>query len=220
MIGRVVHRYLDPEESLGEVLFGLIMALTITLGVGLLSPAEALQPRELAVALIGCNLAWGIIDAALYLLGVLFARSQRVHFMRKLRRAPTEAWALEAIREEFGLDQEQLAQREDLAAYYRATLDVAKHARIERARLGRNDAAAAALIVVLVAVTAIPGALPFLVVEDTLVALRLANLLQVGLLFAVGYHWARYSGAPPWRTGAAMVGLGAALVAVAVALGG
>ena len=219
MIGRVVHRYLDPEESLGEVLFGLIMALTITLGVGLLSPAEALHPRELALALIGCNVAWGIIDAALYLLGVLFARSQRVHFMRKMRHAP-EAQALEAIREEFGLDQEHLAQREDLAAYYRATLDVAKHARIERARLGRNDAAAAALIVVLVAVTAVPGALPFLVVEDTLVALRLANLLQVGLLFAVGYHWARYSGAPPWRTGAAMVGLGAALVAVAVALGG
>ena len=65
-----------------------------------------------------------------------------------------------------------------------------------------------------------PGALPFLVVADNLVALRLANLLQVGLLFAVGFHWARYSGAPPWRTGAAMVALGAALVAVAVALGG
>lgn len=219
MIGRL-HRYLDPEESLGEVLFGLIMALTITLGVGLLSPAEALRSHELVLALIGCNVAWGIIDAALYLLGVLFARSQRVHFVRNLRRVPTEAQALEAIRKEFGLDREHLVQHEDLVAFYRASLDVVKHARIERARLRRDDAVAAALIVVLMAITAVPGALPFLVVADNLVALRLANLLQVGLLFAVGFHWARYSGAPPWRTGAAMVALGAALVAVAVALGG
>ena len=31
-----VGRYLDPTESLGEVLFGLIMALTFTLGAGLI----------------------------------------------------------------------------------------------------------------------------------------------------------------------------------------
>jgi hypothetical protein len=220
VIGRFVHRYLDPEESLGEVLFGLIMSLTITLGVGLLSPTETLHPHELALALIGCNVAWGVIDAALYLLGVLFSRSQRIHFVRKLHRLSTEAEALDAIREEFGLEQEHLAQKQDVAAFYRATLDVVRHARTERARLGRDDLAAAGIIVVLVSLTAVPGALPFLIVGDGQVALRLANLLQIGLLFAVGVRWARYSGAPPWRTGAAMVALGVALVAVAVALGG
>lgn len=220
MIGRFVDRYLAPEESLGEILFGLIMALTITLGVRLLSPQETLQPQELAFALIGCNVAWGIIDAALYLLGVLFARNQRVLFVRKLQRVSSEAEALETVREEFALEREQLVDKADLAAFYRATLDVVRHSRIERARLGGKDMAAAALIVVLVTLTAIPGALPFLVVEDGLLALRLANLLQIALLFAVGFRWARYSGAPPWRTGGAMVGLGVALVAVAVALGG
>ena len=67
----MIHRYLDPDESLGELLFGLIMALTVTLGVRLLSSQDALKPHELAVALVGCNVAWGIIDAALYLLGLL-----------------------------------------------------------------------------------------------------------------------------------------------------
>ena len=32
MIANFVHRYLDPVDSLGELLFGLIMALTLTLG--------------------------------------------------------------------------------------------------------------------------------------------------------------------------------------------
>jgi hypothetical protein len=220
VIGRFVHRYLDPEESLGELLFGMIMTLTVTLGIRLLSPHETLSPRDLATALIGCNVAWGIIDASLYLLGSLFVRNRRIHFVRKLHDVPTEAEALRAIGEEFGLEEAHLVQQEDLAAYHRATLDLLKHARIERARLRGKDLASAALIVGLVSIAAVPGAIPLLMVEDRVLALRLANLLQIGLLFAAGYHWARYSGAPPWRTGAAMVGLGVALVAVAIALGG
>lgn len=219
MIGDRVHRYLDPEESLGELLFGLIMTLTVTLGIRLLSPHEALSPRDLAAALIGCNVAWGIIDAALYLLGSRFARNQRIYFVRKLRNMP-QPDALRAIRQEFGLEEVHLVQQEDLAAYHRATLDLLKHARVERAHLRGKDLAAAAMIAGLVSITAVPGAVPLLIVDDSVFALRLANLLQICLLFAAGYHWARCSGAPPWRTGAAMVGLGVALVAVAIALGG
>ena len=32
--GSLMHRYLDPASSLGEILFGLIMTLTFTLGAG------------------------------------------------------------------------------------------------------------------------------------------------------------------------------------------
>ena len=53
-----------------------------------------------------------------------------------------------------------------------------------------------------------------------LAALRLSNAILTGLLFLVGFHWARYVGANPWWTGTAMMGLGVALVAVAIALGG
>ncbi len=216
----MIHRYLDPEESLGELLFGLIMALTVTLGVRLLSPEQLSRPQDLAVALIGCNVAWGIIDAALYLLGSVFARNQRVHFMRKLRAMPSEASALQAIAEEYGLDDAHLAAAEDLAGFYRAALDVLRHAKVERARLRGKDWLAALMIVFLVAVTAVPGAIPIVLVGDPVLALRLANLLQIGLLFVVGYQWARFSGANPWRTGAAIVGFGVSLVGVAIALGG
>src|SRR4030095_1901871 len=36
----VLHRYLDPSTSLAEILFGLIMTLTFTLGAGLMIEAE------------------------------------------------------------------------------------------------------------------------------------------------------------------------------------
>jgi VIT1/CCC1 family predicted Fe2+/Mn2+ transporter len=139
--------------------------------------------------------------------------------MRKLRTLP-EASALQAIREEYGLDDAHLAVEQDLAAFYRAALDVLRHAKVERARLRGKDWLAAVVIVLLVAATALPGGIPILLVGDPVLALRLANLLQVGLLFAVGYHWARYSGANPWRTGAAIVGFAVALVGISIALGG
>jgi hypothetical protein len=220
MIASFVHRYLDPAESLGEVLFGLIMALTFTLGAGLLSQREPIEVRELVVAMIGCNIAWGIIDGALYLIGSVFSRNQRVNFVRKLRRTTDETEAMAAIREEFGLEDEPDLPAEDRAAFHRVVLDIMRHASTKSARLRPQDFQAAALIGVLVALTALPGTLPFVVLGDGYLALRLANLIQVCLLFLVGFRWARHTGANPWFTGFAIAGLCIGLVAVSVALGG
>jgi VIT1/CCC1 family predicted Fe2+/Mn2+ transporter len=71
-----------------------------------------------------------------------------------------------------------------------------------------------------VSLTALPGVLPFLLLDDGYLALRVANLLQIVLLFFVGFRWARYTGANPWRAGILIVMLGVALVTVAVLLGG
>jgi hypothetical protein len=218
MVASFVHRYLDPAESLGEVLFGLIMALTFTLGAGLLTQRE--EMRGLVVAMIGCNVAWGIIDGALYLIGSVFSRNQRINFVRKLRRTTSEAEAMAAIREEFGLEDEPDMPAEDRAAFHRVILDIMRHASTKRARLRPQDFQAAAIIAVLVALTALPGVVPFLVLSDGYLALRSANVIQLCLLFLVGFRWARHTGSNPWHTGFAIAGLCIGLVAVSVALGG
>lgn len=218
MLARFFNRYLDPDESLGEVLFGLIMALTFTLGARLLS--EDIASRELIVGMIGCNIAWGIIDAVLYLIGSRFSRNQRVHFVRRLRAAKSEEEALDAVREQFELENEPPLRDDDRAAFHRVVHGMLMRAGTEGARLRMVDFQAAAAIMFLVALTAVPGVVPFLVLEDSLLALRIANAIQIALLFLAGYRWALYSGANPWRVGLAIVALGVVLVAVAVALGG
>ena len=95
-----------------------------------------------------------------------------------------------------------------------------RHAGTNRARFLRDDFVAAVLIVLLVAATAIPAALPLLLLDDGYGALRIANILQIFLLFLVGYGWAHYSGASPWWTGIAIALLGVGLVLVSAALGG
>src|SRR5204862_345440 len=71
-------RVLDPIDRVSEVLFGLIMVLTFT---GALSVAEAGREdvRTMLIGALGCNLAWGIIDGVLYLMGCAFGRMTGRH---------------------------------------------------------------------------------------------------------------------------------------------
>jgi hypothetical protein len=220
MMVRLFQRYLDPSETLLEALFGLIMALTITVGARLLSERADIVGLELALALVGCNLAWGVIDGAFYLLETRFNRNRRVLFARRLQAAANQEEALAAIRDEFDLADEPPMRAEDKARLYGSLLEMFRHAGTTRGRLRSDDWIAAVLVAVLVTATAIPGLIPLLIFKDGFVALRVANVLQIGLLFLAGYWWSHYSGSNPWRTGLAIAALGTALVLLAVPLGG
>src|SRR5437660_5533748 len=55
-------RLLDPMERISEVLFALIMVLTFTCSFSV-ADAGREQVRTMLLGALGCNLAWGIIDA-------------------------------------------------------------------------------------------------------------------------------------------------------------
>ena len=216
-----IHRYLDPAETLGEVLFGLIMVLTLTIGARLFAAEGQLDAHTLVLAAIGCNVAWGAIDAELFLLGGLFHRSRRARFYRALKGARNEAEALSAIGEEFGLEDEPLAfPPEDRARLHKSMLALTAHATPARARLRRRDFLSALVVFVLVSATALPGVIPFLLLADSNLALHVSNWGLVLLLFLVGYWWGHYTDASPWRVGLTIMLLGVAMVSVAIALGG
>ena len=62
--------------------------------------------------------------------------------------------------------------------------------------------------------------IPFLLLDDSHLALRLSNVVLIVMLFLVGYWWGHYTDASPWRVGTTVMLLGLAMVFVAVALGG
>ena len=216
-----IHRYVDPGDTLGEVLFGLIMALTIISGAEIFSAPSELDAHQLVLAVVGCNLAWGVIDAVLYVLGSMFYRSQRARFFRGLRIARSEAEALAAIQEEFGLEDEPLAVApEDRVRLYRSILALSVHAAPARVKLRRRDFVSAFLVFVLVSATALPGVIPLLLLDNSYLAIRVSNAVLILLLLVVGYWWAHYTDARPWRAALVILLLGMTMVSVAVTLGG
>jgi hypothetical protein len=213
-------RHLEPADRLNEILFGLIMVLTFTLTAGFAVGTGPDATRELLVATLGCNVAWGIIDGAMYLMGALLERSRRARAVAAVRAAPDDATAFAEIEQALEGTLTELATEEERARLYRVIRDVVRRTPPQATRVHREDVLGALASGVLVVLSTVPAALPFLFIDEPWRALRVSNLLLVGLLFAVGYQWGTHAHARPWVTGLAFLAAGLALVAVAIALGG
>ena len=217
---RFVHRHLDPASRMGEILFGLIMVLTVTLTAGLTVKEGSTGVRELLFAALGCNLAWGFIDGIMYVMNRMAERSVRSRLIRAIQAAPSEGVALDMIRNEVDPELESLARPEDREILYRATLKNLAQDRVLRTTLKKDDFYGGLVCFWLVFVSCLPAAAPFLIFSEPTRALRVSNFLLLAMLFAVGYKWAAYANASRLLFGLAMVAIGLALVGVAVLLGG
>ena len=207
---------LDPLERSSEIIFGLIMALTFTSTISLLA-TEADVHTMLAGAL-GCNLAWGIVDAAMYLLAQIVTRERwRTLALEVAGAPPPEARRL--IANNIPLDAGRIfteAELDRLAGAVRASSIPGR-----RLMPTQDEWLGGAGIFTLVFLSTFPVALPFFFIENISVALRASNAIAVALLFAIGTALARYMNwTPYWACGAAVGVFGAILVAVTIALGG
>jgi len=214
-------RHLDPGTHMGEILFGLIMTLTFTLGAGMVIEEEGRAgAREMLVGILGCNLAWGIIDGVLYVLGQLFERGRVRRIGLNLRQAESEAAARQVVADEFD---EALAEVTDETERDRLYQNVAARVRatpLAPNRVRRADLVGGLAAGWLVFACSFPAVLPFLVLDDPWVALRVSNAILLGLLFAVGWRAARHTLAKPWLAGVTFLCAGVLLVALAIPLGG
>jgi len=217
---RFVPRYLDPATRLGEILFGLIMVLTVTLTAGLMVDEGRKGVIELLVAAIGCNVAWGFIDAVMYLLSCITVRSEKVKLVVAVQRAPDAGAALALIEDGVEPELQSMLEPGDEEAFSRSMLPHISRARAIKPALTRDDFYGALACFVLVSVSCLPAAIPFLIFSSPHFALRISNFLLLTLLFLVGRKWAEYVGLSQLLSGSIMVLIGLALVGVAILLGG
>jgi VIT1/CCC1 family predicted Fe2+/Mn2+ transporter len=215
-----VTRHLSAGERLGELLFGLIMTLSFTLTAGFVVGVDNTTVRELLVAIIGCNLAWGIIDGGLLVLGRAFDRGRYARVGQAIRQSPGDEQAIAAVAAELDEILEPLAGPDARRVLYSAVAKKVRSTEHQSHGVRSEDWPAAFAVFLVVASTSIPAALPFLVIEDHLLALRVSNLILIGLLFVIGYHWASYTSINPWRAALVLTAFGMTMVGTAIALGG
>jgi hypothetical protein len=211
---------LSPGTRLGEMLFGLIMTLTFTLGAGAFFGGAEGASRDLLIATIGCNIAWGIIDAALMLFNTVFDRSRLARLGTAIAATSNDAAAIGIVASELDEMLVPITAPDQLDTLYR---DIVEHVRTsprQSPRLKATDFYAALGVFLLVFAASVPAALPFLLIDDPWIALRASNALLIGILFWVGYHWAGYTNLSPLGTGVVLVALSLTLVAIAIPLGG
>lgn len=208
---------LDPIDRISEVLFGLFMVLTFT---GTLSVASAGREdvRQMMIAAIGCNIAWGFVDAVMYVLRNLVSRGHKAAVARAVLAAPRPEQAHALIAEELRGTAEGLGPAElELVRNWVGRSHAAADA---RPRLRATDLRGAAGVFCLVVVSTFPPVLPFIFIPDVYTAKRVSAAIAITMLFISGYGWGRYAGLRPAAVGLVMVVLGVLIQAVVIALGG
>ena len=210
-------RVLEPSERIAEVLFGLIMVLTFT---GSLSVADAGRGdiRAMLIGALGCNIAWGIIDGVLYLMGSLGERSRGLAVYHSVRVATDLVQARQLIAGALPGVIASVLQPTDLERIRERLQELPKPP--ARARLSGSDWRGALGVCLLVVLSTFPVAAPFIVLQNASSAMRASNAIAVAMLFVAGVAYGRAVGWHPWGVGVAMVALGSALVALTMALGG
>jgi hypothetical protein len=210
-------RVLEPHERIAEVLFGLIMVLTFT---GSLSIAESgrHEIRTMLIGAVGCNLAWGIIDGVLYLMGCLAEKGRALTTFRAVRQVTDPEKGQRLVADALPPLVASVLEPSELEAMRQRLQQLPEPP--ARARLSKDDWIGAVGVFLLVFLSTFPVALPFLFMQNALVALRVSNGIAVVMLFAAGYAFGRLTSHRPKVMGVAMVILGCALVAMTMALGG
>jgi hypothetical protein len=213
---KLPNRILDPMDRISEVLFGLIMALTFTCTLGV-ATADHIQVRTMLFAALGCNLAWGIIDGGVYLMARLNQRGRAIVNWRAVRDTADANVAQRIVADALPPLLASITEPPQLETMRQKLRQLPEPA---RPRLTKSDWLAALGICLLSFLSTFPIVIPFLLIADARVALRVSNATAIVMLFLCGFMFGRYSGFRPVAMGFSMVALGSALVGVAILLGG
>ncbi len=168
------------------------------------------------IGALGCNLAWGIIDALLYLMGCLSEQGRSLArcepcAKRRPRRTPSKSLRMRCRRW-----WPRPSPPRSMSPCAGSCLSCPSRRRTPPAQ----ERLAGGFGGVLVGVPLhLPGDDPFIFMNDLGRAMRVSNAIAVALLFLTGYAFGRVAEHRPWLTGLVMVVLGAALVALTMALG-
>ena len=217
MIRTETRRVLDPVDRASEILFGLIMVLTFTVS---LNAAEAGRSdvRAMLVGALGCNLAWGIIDAVMFLMGTKGERAIASRIVRAIQEAPTVSAAHVLIADALPSIVLPALSAVDLERIRLHLLRLPDNM-MDPQPFGRQDYIGAVCIFTLVFLCTFPVVIPFMFLNDASFALRVSNVIAITMLFLTGYTFGNQSGRP-WRVGLLMVVIGLSLMSVALVFGG
>lgn len=208
---------IDQPSRISEGIFGLIMVLTFTCTISV-STAGRQEVKELLWAALGCNLAWGLVDAIMYLMSVLFDRAHGMTAINQIRKSRNITEARNRVKESINPLIADLMENEAIDRLGEKIKNLPETS--IKNTLVFKDFISAAQIFLIVFLITFPVAIPFIFITDVALAMRLSNALALILLFIGGFSLARYAGLKPIITALAYTAIGAFMVVMTMALGG
>lgn len=208
---------LNTMDRVSEILFGIIMTLTFTCSIGIANTKNT-EIRQLIIAAISCNIAWGLVDAIGHIVSTIVQQSRNRTVLKSVLTASDADKARRYISDSLPpsiasvLEAAELEQiRNKLASLPDSGLQV---------RLTMRDLKRSLMIFSLMFISTLPIVIPFIFIRDTQLALRISNLVAIVLMFLCGWSLARYVGSNKWLMSFGLTLVGTVLVLITIVLGG
>jgi len=210
-------RLLSPIDRVAEIFFGLIMALTFTCTISVMESDRAVV-KDMLIGAITCNVAWGLVDAIMYLLMTVTENGRSLTTFNFVRRTDD-------------IDKAHLFITDALPPLIASTME--KHD-IENIRqkllkfpepptsnkLAFKDYKRAVGIFFLVFLSTFPIVIPFIFISNLHTALRPSHVFAILIMFFCGWIWGKYAGRNRFIMGTLTSMIGAILVLITILLGG
>jgi hypothetical protein len=208
---------LNPVDRIAEVLFGLIMVLSFTGAISASTDARE-DVRELLWAALGCNVAWGLVDAIMYLMNVAIERGHAITIIKKIHASNNPLESGQILKDEIQPAIAGLMTDKEISELSTRLKNLPEPSR--KHLITGIDLLAGVQIFMLVFLCTFPVAIPFGIFDDLAVAMRASNGVALLLLFVGGFVLAGYAGFRRGITAILYALIGVLLVALTMALGG
>jgi VIT1/CCC1 family predicted Fe2+/Mn2+ transporter len=212
---RYLEGYLRPEDSLLEVVGGVILVLATVNTIVVnrdRAGVDAILKASFAVAI-----AWGLVDAAMGLFGTVYHRKYQERIVRSVREADEAGGAAlmaQALDDEL-LELADPAVRDDFIHHLSVQ---ARQDQEPRPSLNRDDLVTAALTALLMFSATLPLSIPLLFLDDPGVGVFAVNAVAFVFLFVIGFLWADYTTMNRLKLGLSLASIALALTAVTIYL--
>ena len=209
--------WIDVEDRIAEILFGLIMALTFTCTISIAQSDEA-TVKEMLIGALGCNTAWGLVDAVLFILLAKTGEGRGYTILNFVRKSQDKSKAHQFIADSMPQVITKVLQPEEIEKIRQRILQLPEST-VSKKHTFKNFKIAVGIFF-LVFLSTFPVAAPFIFIDDVQTALRISNIIAILMLFFCGWGLGKYAGRNRFLMGVIMSIIGIVLVLVTIALGG
>jgi hypothetical protein len=207
---------LSVDKQSSEALYGVILTLTTSASLRVVS-GQKIDSRGLFAATLTTSIAWGFVDAVMYLINVLLARARDRKVLDDLRQAPTEEAFRELLRGTTSKDVVDHVKPKVMEHIRGFLAEQPEHA---KPGLRRSDYGAALMIWLVVCGITLPVAVPFLLLGTPQTAVRVSQAVAIVIMFVLGMRLGHWTGKNPVMAGLISAAVGILIAVACLALGG
>jgi hypothetical protein len=208
---------LDIDDRISEILTGIIMILTFTCTYSVIK-SDRTTVIDMLIGAICSTMAWGFIDAIIYLFMAMINKEHNYTFLNFVRKSTDINKAHKVIVDDLPAEVVSFMQPEEIEAIRKKILNLPEPS--PKLRLNFSDYKIAIGIFFLVFFSTIPISIPFILIKNLQVALRISNIIAILMLFVCGWTLGKYAGRNRFFLGIVTCLIGIVLVSITILFGG